>query len=363
MRVSIGLSLLCACAALPISAQPVPVPSKAEPVEAYDARQGAEAVGKLAKALEENFVFPETGRSYAAMLREKLAAGAYASFPSKQAFADQVTDDLQAVHKDGHLRLHVVPVGDRGGPGGRGGEGRRMGPPTTSMITKAGWLADGVAYIEFAMFSGNEATLEQLEEFLETHKDARTLIIDARKHRGGGLAEMDLIFPQIFTRPTALVQMDTREAVERNGGNPLDDQSSLRKMKAPASVIRREHFVTPAKLQGGLAKAKVYLLTSGRTASAAEHLALSLKRTKRAVLIGETTRGAGHYGAMLPMDESFTYAAFIPVGRTFDPDTNEGWEGVGVKPDVAVPADRALDEALKRAGVATSATEALALMR
>jgi enoyl-CoA hydratase/carnithine racemase len=50
---------------------------------------------------------------------------------------------------------------------------------------------------------------------------------------------------------------------------------------------------------------------------------------------------------MAPMGNG--YAAFIPVGRTFDPDTGESWEGTGVKPDVAVPADKALDEALKLA--------------
>jgi C-terminal processing protease CtpA/Prc len=41
--------------------------------------------------------------------------------------------------------------------------------------------------------------------------------------------------------------------------------------------------------------------------------------------------------------------AFIPVGRTFDPDTGKDWEGVGVLPDVEVPADQALDTALKLA--------------
>ena len=360
MHIRIGLSLLCACAAAPLSSQPAPAPAKAEAAEAFDPKQGAEAVTKLASALEKNFVFPEVGRAYAAMLRKQLAAGAYAQFPNKKAFADKVTDDLQAVHKDGHLRLHVVPASARGGPGG---EGRRMGPSDSSTITRSGWLADGVAYIDFTMFPGNAATMKDLATFLAKHKDARTLIIDARQHRGGGLAEMDAIFPQIFARPTVLVHMDTREAVDRREGNPLEGQSSLRTVKAPAGVVRREHFVTPAKEQGGLATAKVYLLTSGRTASAAEHLALALKRTGRATLVGETTRGAGHYGAMLPMDEGFTYAAFIPVGRTFDPYTNEGWEGVGVKPDVAVPADKALDEALKLAGVATNAAAALAALR
>ena len=57
------------------------------------------------------------------------------------------------------------------------------------------------------------------------------------------------------------------------------------------------------------------------------------------------------------------YAAFIPVGRTFDPDTGESWEGTGVKPDVAVPADKALGEALKLAGVSGTGEAALASLK
>ena len=57
------------------------------------------------------------------------------------------------------------------------------------------------------------------------------------------------------------------------------------------------------------------------------------------------------------------YAAFVPVGRTFDPDTGQSWEGTGVAPDVAVPADKALDEALKLAGVKVSGEAALASLK
>jgi C-terminal processing protease CtpA/Prc len=64
---------------------------------------------------------------------------------------------------------------------------------------------------------------------------------------------------------------------------------------------------------------------------------------------------------MTPMGE--TYAAFIPVGRTFDPDTGQSWEGVGVKPDVAVPAEQALDEALRRAGATVDGKASLEALK
>lgn len=359
MRLRLALALSAAFTNVPLMAQATQPPAApaAETKQPFDKAQAEGVVQRLATALEENFVFPEVGMAYAKRLREQLAAGAYASFPDGQAFAAKVTDALQVVHKDGHLKLRVVPGAVRARQGGE-----RRGPPPGSAVVKAGWLSDGVAYIRFDGFPGNEATLADVRKFLAGHRRASTLIIDARAHRGGGLAEMDILFPELFAKPTTLLTMDTREAVARREGNPMEE-SAVRKIAAPNGVVRHEHFVTPAAQQAGLAKAKVILLIAKGTASAGEHLALSLKRTKRATLIGETTRGAGHYGSMVPLDDAFTYAAFIPVGRTFDPDTGKGWEGIGVEPDIAVPADKALDEALKLAGVQATGEAALTSLR
>jgi hypothetical protein len=360
MRSFAGLLLLSAAAPiLAQSATPTPSAAVEEAKSPFDKAKAATVVAELATQLEDNFVFPDKAKAYAAMLRANLQTGRYAAFPDAQAFADAVTADLQAVHKDGHLRLHVVPKEARSGPASE-----RRGPPhDINGVTKSGWLADGVAYISFGMFPGNEVTLGALKTFLDTHATAKTLIIDARAHRGGALAEMNMLFPQIFAEPAVLVEMDTRLAVEQREGNPMADEAFVRKVAGPETVVRSQHFVEPAARQTALRDAKVYLLTSGRTASAGEHLALSLKRTKRATLIGETTRGAGHYGGMVPLDKEFTYAAFIPVGRTFDPDTGEGWEGKGIAPDIAVPADKALDEALRLAGVSVSGEVALASIK
>ena len=364
------LAALALCAASPLMAQAAqpahpaqPTQGTSKPVEEPFAPAVAqEAVTELAKQLEDSFVFPEVGTAYAKMLRSNLAAGKYASFASKQAFADAVTADLHAIQKDGHLRVHVVPPEARSGPKEEEKKRKLGPPPSINGVTKSGWLADGVAYIDFSVFPGNEETLAAVRTFLDTHKAAKTLIIDARRHRGGGLAEMDLLFAQMFDKPAILVDMDTRVAVEQRHGSPIAGHPTLREIKGPDGVVRREHFVVPAA-NPSLAKTKVYLLTSKRTASAAEHLSLSLKRTGRATLVGETTAGAGHYGGMLPLDKAMTYSAFIPVGRTFDPATNQGWEGVGVKPDVAIASDQALDEALRLAGVKTSGTAALARLK
>ncbi|QNP45836.1 S41 family peptidase [Sphingomonas sediminicola] len=204
--------------------------------------------------------------------------------------------------------------------------------------------------------------MAEVRKFLDEHKDAKSLIIDIRHNGGGGLAEMNLIFAQIYAKPTTLLDMDIRSAVEAKYGSPFDPKDPLlRRIAGPDTINRREHLAVPAAQQSGLKDAQVYLLTSKRTFSAAEHLSLALKRTHRATLVGEATGGGAHFGGMAPMGTG--YAAFIPVGRTFDPDTGESWEGTGVKPDVAVPADKALDEALKLAGAKVTGSAALASLQ
>lgn len=357
MRAFVLAALVASCASVPLLAQSVASGhGAAAEARAPFVRAEAEAVVReLATQLEESFVFPDKGEAYAGMLRSNLQAGRYASFPDAQAFAEAVTNDLQAVHKDGHLRLRAPRPSAGGAPAQR----RSIDP--TNAIRKSGWIAPGVAYIDFTVFPGDPQTLAKLRRFLSDHKDAGTLIIDARDHGGGGLAEMDMMFPLFYARPTVLVQMDTRLAVDQRSDDPMDGEPTVRKVPGPSEVVRREHFVTPAADRAGLRDAKIYLLTSNDTASAAEHLALSLKRTGRATIVGETTAGAGHYGSVVRLPHEF--AAFVPVGRTFDPDTGEGWEGTGVKPNVEVSADKALDEALKLAGVNESAEVALAQLK
>ncbi|WP_187107846.1 S41 family peptidase [Sphingomonas xanthus] len=335
-------------------------PQAAASTEAPDPFVAAEAhrtVEKLATTLEQDFVLPKAAKAYADMLRNNLAAGSYARFPDAKSFAAKVTEDIQAVHSDRHLRLHVIPLAQRGGSDGD----QDYRPLTESGQAKSGWIAPGIAYVAFTMFPGNEASLSDLRKFLDEHGDADTLIIDARQHRGGGLAEIDMIFGEIFDQPTDLVLMDTRRAVEEREGSPFEDLGTLHLIPTSDDVVRRMHRAQPDSSPTRLRQAKVYYLTSKRTASAAEHLALALKRSGRATIVGENTRGAGNYGTMRPMGSIF--AAFVPVGRTYDPDTNKGWEGTGIAPDVAVEAPKALDEALRLAGRPISGEEALAALR
>jgi C-terminal processing protease CtpA/Prc len=98
-----------------------------------------------------------------------------------------------------------------------------------------------------------------------------------------------------------------------------------------------------------LRKARVYLLVSNKTASAAEHFSLAMKSTGRATLIGEATAGANHFGGPAPLNDHFN--VWMPIGRTYDIKTGKDWEGDGVAPDIAVDPKKALIVALEKAGL------------
>jgi hypothetical protein len=313
----------------------------------FNVTEAHQAIEKLATQLEENFIYPKIGKAYADMLRSKVASGAYSKFGSAEEFAGVVTADLQAVHPEGHLKLQP-PVANASG-------NSNIGASTSHIngVGKYGWLTPGAAYMSFHGFSGNREeynrVLNKLREVLDGFSTAKILIIDARPHLGGALDEMDIMFSYFFDKPTTLVMMDNRLDVERRGGNPLTNHPTLKTVEGPEGIIRRAHISVPSEKPIALKKARIFLLTSNKTASAGEHLTLALKRTKRATLIGEKTAGAGHFGRTTALGGG--YRAFIPVGRTFDPDNDKGWEQTGIEPHIKVPAEKALDEALKRAGV------------
>ncbi|PKP93153.1 MAG: hypothetical protein CVT77_06375 [Alphaproteobacteria bacterium HGW-Alphaproteobacteria-16] len=335
-------------------AQTIPEQADAQ-AAAYTPEIGREAVTKLAEEIEANFVFADIAKLYGARLREQLAAGAYDIHTEASALAQAVTADLQTVAPDGHLRMFAGDPQGAGQPSSTPPTGNR--PPAPPAMEQAVMIAPGIAFVRFNAFMGDPKILKDFTTFLDANQGAKTLIIDARTHGGGGLDEMDVLFPRIFDTPRTVMVMDTRASVAEQRG-PLPFRTLFR-VDAPREYHRFEHRVSPNSPSSPWARAKIYYLTSGRSASAAEHLAMVLKGTGRGTLVGATTYGAGHYGGLRELPGGFT--VFIPYGRSYYPG-GQGWEQVGVAPDIAVAPERALVKVLALEGVAAADAERLSAM-
>ena len=77
-----------------------------------EAGEGRAVALKLADELVRSFVFRDTAEDYAAMLRKNAAAGRYDT-GKRGDIATLMTEDLLAVHKDGHLHLEVAEPDER----------------------------------------------------------------------------------------------------------------------------------------------------------------------------------------------------------------------------------------------------------
>ena len=356
-----SISLLLIAAALPAGAlvAQVATPAAQSGEAATDAAalpleqgEGRAVAAKLADELVSSFVYREQAAQYAAMLRRNAAAGRYDG-GNRGDLAKLITDDLQAVHKDGHL--HVSLAEGHSGPssGARSEAGvPRNFPP---LIQSAKTIAPGIGYIRFTAFMGREEELAAIRKWLVENRDAKTLIFDLRNHHGGGLDEMDAIFPYLFAERSPLVKMAVAKYIHDQDGNSEDDRPTIQTASEGDQVVDT-HFALPGE-DTPLRKAKVYLLVSNASASAAEHFALALKSTGRATLIGEPTAGANHFGGSRPINEHF--AVWMPVGRTYDIKTGKDWEGDGIAPDIAVDPTQALIVALEKSGLSHQQAVAL----
>lgn len=302
--------------------------------------EGRDVAQKLADQLVSAFVYHDQARAYAAMLRKNAAAGRYDS-GSRDALAKLLTDDLQAVHKDGHLHVEVADHRDRAG--------EDNGPPKNfpPLIQAAKTIAPGIGYIRFSAFFGRDEEMAAVRQWLTDNRDDRVLIFDLRNHHGGGLDEQDVIFSYLFANRTPLVKMAMAKDIYEERGSPVQPGPTLVFAPEGGNMVATHSAVPGADTP--LRRAKVYLLVSNKTASAAEHFALALKSSGRATLIGEPTAGANHFGGGQDINEHF--AVWMPVGRTYDIRTGKDWEGSGISPDIAADPKQALVVALEKAGL------------
>src|SRR5688572_22172550 len=295
-----------------------------QPDLTIDAATRTQVIDGILKRLNDSYVFPEMAKNMEESLRERVAKKEYDQITSAKQFATKLTEDLQAVSKDKHLRVRYShpPIPERGPrrePTAAEREQRQRDLTWMNHgFTKVERLRGNIGYLEFGHFADEVLGAETVAAAMNFVNGTDALIIDLRGNGGGNPAMVALICSYLFgAEPVHLNDLYWRE------GN------------------KTEEFWTKKEVAGKRYLNKdVYVLTSKRTFSGAEEFTYNLKNLKRATIIGETTGGGAHPGGGFRISEHF--GMFVPTGRAISPITKTNWEGTGVKPDVEVPADQAL---------------------
>lgn len=304
------------------------------------AEDRSKAVTAILKEFDELYVFPEVASQVKETLSKKLAEKGYDQINTGQALAAMLTTDLQAITKDKHVRVSCsnekIPA-----------RARNTGPSSADMkqmreelrirnaaFVKLERLPGNIGYLRLDAFVDPQLGKEPLQAAMTFLQHTDALIIDLRYNGGGTPLMIQELCSYFFEgEPVHLNSMYFRQ------GN------------------RKEEFWTHKEVAGPrYLNKKVYLLTSAFTFSGAEECAYNFQTQKRGTIIGETTGGGAHPGGLVPVADH--YRIFIPTGRAINPVTGTNWEGVGVKPDVAVNADKALEKAQELAIQDLSQSEA-----
>lgn len=280
----------------------------------------------IVRNLNESYVFPETAKKMETALKARVANHEYDSVTSSKAFAETLTSNLQEVSHDKHLRVRFrydgVPVQTNHQPTAQQIEQFRSYNRTMNYgFERVERLPGNIGYIDLHGFMDPESGGDTVAAAMALLANTDAMIIDLRQNGGGSPEMVQLICSYFFEG----------EPVHLNDLYFRPDDSTHQYWTLPHVPGRRY-----------IGK-DVYILTSKHTFSGAEEFSYNMKNLKRATLVGETTGGGAHPGGEVRLDDHF--AVFLPVGRAINPITKTNWEGTGVTPDVACPAEQALKTA------------------
>jgi C-terminal processing protease CtpA/Prc len=283
---------------------------------------------RLAELVEANYVFPEVGAELGRLLARRLADGRYAEAADERSLAALVTEDLQAVNGDKHLRLlySTEEVPDESEESAELAAMARWADLHCGGIGRVERLGGNIGYLQLrpilfpAVIAGDAAAAA-----MSLLAPTDVLIVDLRECLGGDPGMVALLCSYLFDEPVHL-----SDFYERAGDRTKQSWTLP---------------YTPGRRFG--ASKPVFVLTSATTFSGGEALSYDLQQQGRARVVGERTGGGAHLREGFRLHPQLQ--ATIPVARTINPVSGTNWEGAGVAPDVEVAAGGAFGAAYRLA--------------
>src|SRR5262245_56650453 len=272
-------------------------------------------VERVAQLIAENYFNPARATEIAAMLRERAVAGAFDRYANPGDLAAQITTLIEPY--DHHFRvewsaLAAAPPGPQqaGGPPDFD-RFRRAVARGNYGFARAEILPGGVGYVDvrsFAHFQPDDAASSPARRAADAAMtmvaNAEPIIIDLRDSSGGSPAMVGYLASYFAPQGADIY----------NTFHSREGDSS----EAP--------FVEPAGPR--MLDRPLYILISGRTASASESFAYTLQAPGRATIVGSPSAGGANPGGYLPVGDGFR--VFVSDASPENPITHDNWEGDGV---------------------------------
>jgi peptidase S41-like protein len=275
--------------------------------------------------LKRYYVYPDVAKKMADALMAHEKNGDDDAATDGEAFANLLTRQMREVSPDRHLTLDYSEAPLPSHPTGQTPEGiaryREAMKQQSCTFEKVAILPHNIGYLKLNSFPDLSVCQPTAAAAMASLNHADAIIFDLRDNRGGYPSMVMLIAAYLFDHPEYMY-------------NPRENTTERSWTQSPVPGNR-------------LADKPVYVLTSARTFSGAEHFSYDLKMLKRATLVGETTGGATDVGVFHRIDDHFGMG--IRETPAINPYSEPDWAVTGVEPDVKVKAADALEVAKKLA--------------
>lgn len=204
-------------------------------------------------------------------------------------------------------------------------------------------LGDSIVVVRLNSFADPDI-VDRFDRLFRTWSGVRGLILDLRANDAGDSETGYQILGRLSDRPFLTVRRRTPR-YEPFVLGPITDDSLLGWTEAPPDTV------VPRADRARFPGIAVAVLTSGRTAGAAEGFVAAFRAARRGVVIGEATSGATGHRIVLPLPAGWRFQ--VTVTRHAYPDGTE-LPADGIEPDIDVKesahalregADRALERA------------------
>lgn len=311
-----SLSILFVSCLLQFSPQVLAADDRAKASGSAQISANRATVNAVASQIRSQYFSKQKAEEVAAILEQQSATGAFDGYQHGGDLATALTRQLQPLDKHFSVQFRQLLTQQT----------RSVNGPGISMeldlqrqnygFKQVEILPGNIGYLRLEQFAepGDEA-LQAADSALGFLANTSAIIIDLRQN-GGGSPGMVGYLVSAFTAKDAAIY---NQFQQRQGTFS----------EAPAQFYAKPRPDVP-----------LYLLISGRSASAAEGFSYTLPAAKRATVLGEASAGAANPGGFFPAGEQFQ--VFVSTGSPVNPITRSNWEGTGVQPDIKVTPEQAM---------------------
>lgn len=275
-------------------------------------------VSSIQTHLNTTYVNLEISDKMITELNENLKLKKYEDIIDPSEFSKVLTEDLQSVSNDLHLKVRFEPkriaqkkrvISEEMQLEREIGMAMKMAEINYG-FTETKILNGNIGYLNLRLFADTKYAEEAATAAMNFLSNTNAIIIDLRTNGGGVPSMMQLLCSYFFDEtPVLLSDFYERKTDTKTQLYSFADVKGKRSTNKP-----------------------IYILTSKNTFSAAEAFTYTLKHLNKATVVGEVTKGGANRTKRINLNDEFTIS--LPYIESLHPITKTNWEGKGVQPNI-----------------------------